>query len=201
MDNENIIQNIKKLKLFYENEINNIDKNINRDNFIDNLNKNNYFDIYTNNYLINFIYKDEQILTNNEIINKLEEILFNLEIKDNCNFLYNLQENNNIDIDDKYIQEFQKIRMTVTRKTLAKKKDLKEFREMLKKEKQSKKNNNIDNNNNNNNDNNNNNNNKNIKKSATTLNNNNNNNKFQAGRGSGLLKREDRNQTNYDNNI
>ena len=96
MDNENIIKNIKKLKIFYENKINNNDININKDNFIENLNKNKYFDIYINNYLINFIFKDKNLLTNNEIINKLEEILFNLEIKDNCNFLYNLQENNNI---------------------------------------------------------------------------------------------------------
>ena len=95
MDNENIIQNIKKLKIFYENKINNNDININKDNFIENLNKNKYFDIYINNYLINFIFKDKNLLTNNEIINKLEEILFNLEIKDNCNFLYNLQEINN----------------------------------------------------------------------------------------------------------
>ena len=95
MDNKNIIQNIKKLKIFYENKINNNDININKDNFIENLNKNKYFDIYINNYLINFIFKDKNLLTNNEIINKLEEILFNLEIKDNCNFLYNLQEINN----------------------------------------------------------------------------------------------------------
>ena len=71
MDNENIIQNIKKLKIFYENKINNNDININKDNFIENLNKNKYFDIYINNYLINFIFKDKNLLTNNEIINKL----------------------------------------------------------------------------------------------------------------------------------
>ena len=98
MDNNNIIQNIKKLKNFYENRLNN--KEINNDktdktDFIEILNKNNYFDIYTNNYLINFIYKDKSTLTINTILNKLDEILFNLEIKDNYNFLYNLQENNN----------------------------------------------------------------------------------------------------------
>jgi len=157
--------------------------------------------------------------------------------KKNVNFNIIENKDNNID-NDKYIQEFQKIRMTVTRKTLAKKKDLKDFREMLKKEKlekQNKKNNNNKNKEKNNlanisellekdenlNDEFNNsvrlsnykipeikniNNqrlnsffNKNIKNNN---NNNNNNKNYQTGRGSGLLKREDRNQIiNIDNNI
>ena len=73
--------------------------------------------------------ENEKISNENKKIsneNKNKKINFAIENKDN-------------NIDDKFIQDFQKIRMTVTRKTLAKKKDLKDFREMLKKEKKEKK--------------------------------------------------------------
>ena len=128
--------------------------------------------------------------------------------------------------------------MTVTRKTLAKKKDLKDFREMLKKEKLEKQNKNNNNKNKNKEKNNlanisellekdenindefnnsvrlssfkipeiKNINNERLNsffnKNFKSNNNNNNNKNIQSGRGSGLLKREDRNQIiNIDNNI